>query len=426
MLTSIGAKTSLFVGLVSLLIYVGSFFLAVLFERSTFVFIIGSAIGGVGAGILWTAQGSYYALNADLFAEKKHKSNAQTLMNFAAIFAAFYLSCEAAFKMIATGIYLAAKENNDNSWRIPVFGMYTAVAFVSVVAFYMLVLPLEEQKTDGFTSSQHGLMVDSLSCETETETETINSSMDVENPICNDQHQHNTNTVNRGIVIAPSTTAPLATSEDNSSPHSRERVVRDVLAVLKMMWSDRLVQCLIPYQVCFGLSSGFVNTYVTGVIVNDGLGEGYIGFLSGLATVAAVLLAGPFAMVSNSCKGGSWYVMVLGSVCFCFAGAAVLCMTNESIGRWEVIVPYFLVHGAARGVWENTNKAVVAEYFPDAGLRETAYAAIYFASGLAGAMGFLLSGFMSRDALAILNTVVPVIALITYHRSYALSIKESV
>jgi len=40
-------------------------------------------------------------------------------------------------------------------------------------------------------------------------------------------------------------------------------------------------------------------------------------------------------------------------------------------------------------VWESTNKAVVAEFFPASRDRDAGFAAIYFSSGLAGALGFL-------------------------------------
>ena len=76
--------------------------------------------------------------------------------------------------------------------------------------------------------------------------------------------------------------------------------------------------------------------------------------------------------------------------------------------------------GAARGVWENTNKSVIAEYFPESSDRQAAFAMVYFSSGLAGAMGYLLFKWMSRSALAWLNIVASCLAIICYHWSYIL------
>ena len=53
-------KNSVMIGLICMLAYVSSFFLAVLIPSiATFIFLLGASFGGVGAGILWTAQGSF-------------------------------------------------------------------------------------------------------------------------------------------------------------------------------------------------------------------------------------------------------------------------------------------------------------------------------------------------------------------------------
>ena len=57
------------------------------------------------------------------------------------------------------------------------------------------------------------------------------------------------------------------------------------------------MQLLIPYQITFGLSSGFINYYVNSRIVAVYTGSGYIGVLSGAATVMAAGFA-PVHLVS--------------------------------------------------------------------------------------------------------------------------------
>lgn len=53
----LGAKGCVFSGLLGLLCYVFSFFLAILFRRISLpIFIIGAVIGGIGAGTLWTGN----------------------------------------------------------------------------------------------------------------------------------------------------------------------------------------------------------------------------------------------------------------------------------------------------------------------------------------------------------------------------------
>lgn len=112
--------------------------------------------------------------------------------------------------------------------------------------------------------------------------------------------------------------------------------------------------------------------------------------------------------------------MMFGGCCFAFSGIALLVLSDSEIAHWSVVLLYYAIHGAARGVWENTSKAVVADYFHAEKERETAYAAVYFTSGLAGAVGYATFQFMGRIPLAIVNTVVPIVALICYHMSYML------
>ena len=65
--------------------------------------------------------------------------------------------------------------------------------------------------------------------------------------------------------------------------------------------------------------------------------------------------------------------MVMGSVCFSMVGLIVLCVSDAAIGQWAVIIPYYLIYGAARSVWENTNKSVISEYFKVPGAERVFY-----------------------------------------------------
>mmetsp|Transcript_16746 Transcript_16746/g.28079 ORF Transcript_16746/g.28079 Transcript_16746/m.28079 type:complete len:531 (-) Transcript_16746:1223-2815(-) len=408
-----GPKMSVLFGLSNLLVYVAFFYVAVIFRNiAAPVFVIGSAIGGCGAGILWTAQGSYYAINAEQYAQEEALDKEKVLTNFAAIFASFYLSSEACFKLVATAIYLGEKDTGHADWRGAVFGMYTVTSFASLVLFAYLTSSLTEGKR-GASSTELGVtlavypggcrkrVTDTGRREPTENSTTVNHTCDSEasNP------QLNNETVGASYV------------------HSFQwpELLHDMGAVLSMLSSNKLLLYIVPYQLCFGLNAGFMNTYITGVVVNDYIGDGYIGLLSGLAIIAAVLLAGPYAYISNRYSDGKMFIMVFGALCFAFAGLTVLVMTNRNIAQWDFIVPFFLIHGAARGVWENTNKSIIADYFTLQDERETAYASVYFSSGFAGAMGFLLSNYLQRDALAAVNVGFSILALLTFLISYWLN-----
>ena len=71
--------------------------------------------------------------------------------------------------------------------------------------------------------------------------------------------------------------------------------------------------------------------------------------------------------------------------------------TDEQLGTWSMIVPFLIIYGIGRGTWENTNKAVIADFYlqqPD--ISTTAFAAISFANGLAGSIGYFTFTDMSR------------------------------
>jgi MFS family permease len=55
-----GPKPCIMIGLRCLLFYIVSFLFVVIFRKTKWIFLLGSFVGGIGAGILWTAQSTYY------------------------------------------------------------------------------------------------------------------------------------------------------------------------------------------------------------------------------------------------------------------------------------------------------------------------------------------------------------------------------
>ena len=393
---SVGPKLGVTIGLMSLLVYVLCFYLAILIRPlSSIVFISGASIGGIGAGVLWTAQGSYYSSNASLYAQQENQSMSSTTTNFAAIFAAFYLSCEAIFKLLSTGVYLLGSSSTGH-WQVVLFGLYSASAAASVMAFHFMVLPFPIMYR-----SAGSLSIDDMRGNSHTQIPTSDDD------------------------IAEDPSSGYSRPQESAISNCYDLFIDQSLAVLRAIRSDRKLCCLLPYQVCFGLTSGFVNTFINGSVVKSGLGEGYIGFLNGIAVLTAVLLAAPLACLSNSLPHGNWFIMVFGCSCYTFLGLTVATAPLHVLQRWDVMVVYFVVLGASRGVWENTNKAVIAESFNDIDYRETAYAAIYFSSGLAGAIGFSLALLISMDDFAVVLIATSVCSLIGYHLSTVSHLMDS-
>lgn len=127
---NLGPKLSILCGLFSFLVYVGSFFLSIVLPQfAKILFPLGATLCGIGAGIVWTAQGAYYARNAQLYASISFLLQAQVNANFAAIFAACYLGFESVTKVLATIIYLLF--GGAHHWRAVVFGTYSCLSFIA-------------------------------------------------------------------------------------------------------------------------------------------------------------------------------------------------------------------------------------------------------------------------------------------------------
>ena len=359
----------------------------------------------------------------------------------------------------------------SSSWRIAVFGTYTLSAYCSVLAFGVFVYSVSaadinenehiesesrEQKSsprswtsgnrcdstyssssgnskNGGNSSNIPFGMIPLSCEEELTDITLTAdSTHITNKINNEQSLNNKNNTKHTNNAKNRTLSEERDSAIDYVSYRKRRLPRflglstlkyDLLCVIKAIQKDELLQLMIPYQICFGFSSGFVGYYINKNVVALYLGEGYIGVLTALCTLCAALLSYPFAAISKGgnayipLERGKWYIMICGALCFASSGFAPLFLSDKDLSQWQYIVFYYLLHGAARGCWENTNKAIIVEYFPDNEIRETAFATVYFTSGLSGATGYYFYKYMTRQQMVLLNCIMPLIALMCYHYS---------
>ncbi|RYH24037.1 hypothetical protein EON65_17125 [archaeon] len=367
----LGAKRAVFFGLLGMLAYVASFFLSILYPAlAVYVFLLGAGIGGLGAGVLWTAQGSYFAANAYEYTALVECDRDQVLTQFAATFAAFYLSFETCFKFVATMFFLSSTGSMDLSWRPTVFGLYATSAAIAIVLYYFIVQDFE--------------------------------------------HMHNNSTHSDSVEVVLNINL-MSGDKRRCTIHS---VCMQLTTVGRTLLTNPKLCLLLPYQLCFGFSVGLLDTYVNGVIVSKYIGDGYIGLLAGITTLTAALLASPYSLCANRLSDGGYLVMILGGLCFCIGGVMLVVLSDQELAYWPIIITYYVIHGAARGVWESTNKAMVSIYFSQPDTRDAAYAAVYFTSGLAGALGFIFFQFLSKVQIAVFNVFISLIAIVCFHISY--------
>jgi MFS family permease len=123
-----GARNSMWLGMALYCAYVACFYLATSLSNPKLYAWTGAAIGGVGAGFLWTAQGSYFGKAAEEHAMWLQQPVSTSTASFAGIFAFLYLAEEVVLRLLSTVLLEVGV-----SWE-SIFGIYTAVTVVSTLA----------------------------------------------------------------------------------------------------------------------------------------------------------------------------------------------------------------------------------------------------------------------------------------------------
>jgi len=354
----VGPKNGLLLGVGGYCVYVVGFLLAVMLTDTTTrwtIFISTNIVGGCAGGLLWTAQGRYFARNAKLYAENMDISVEASTASLAGVFAACYLGAEVVTKVIATVVFIS----NEGSAPFIIFTTYTAIAFIAV----FVVARLDDLRDEGTWDF------------------------------------------------------------DTTS------IVRNSLAAGAILLDEPRLTLLVPFQFAFGFVSSFMTFHVFGTVIGDSnsLGGTYIGLLSAIVALTGAVTAVPAGWVAK--HYGKSVLMTVGGLCFMLCGAAFLPGSlGNDLGTWELIVPYLIMFGVGRGTWENTNKAVVADYFSDsAELSTSAFACISFTSGISAAFGFFMWESISVDVIAFLLTITSLIAVLSYYVTAHMNerIKES-
>lgn len=352
----IGPKNGLIVGVVGYCIYVIGFVLSIMFiylsnDLEWITTIISALIGGFAGGLLWTSQGRLFSRHSKLYSDVNRLPVTNVTSNFAGLFALLFLGTEMALKLIATLIFLALPTGAP----FIVFLLYTALAVVSCFSITILD-DLDDKGTRDFSYS----------------------------------------------VI---------------SSH--------VGAAAKLVYKDKRMALIVPFQLAFGLTSSFVPYYVFGTVIADSpnLGETYIGLLSAIIVFTGAVTSIPASFLSN--VYGKLVVVITGGFCFAAAGVAFFLTSDEELGTWVYILPLVVVYGVGRGIWESTNKAAIADFFvesPD--LVTSAYASTAFFAGYGSAMGFFT--FASLDRLQMAGTIIflSIIGNVCYYCSFTANLAE--
>lgn len=287
------------------------------------VSLVGAAFGGIAAGFLWTAQGAYFARNAELYAKAGGRifgsdtaevTTARATGLFSSIFAALYLGFEVVMKLLSSILPEPA--------QLPFYAFAAA-------------------------SSAAGLVL---------------------------------------IRALPPAAPPV-----------QKPLLQKIGTASSLLFSYRPIQLLAPTEMVFGFSAAMMNAWVNGELVSckEGcIGKDYIGYFGTLTTVSAALASSCAGWYTTQTEGGIFKgktpVMLGGNGSFGVLGLIVLLFPVSSFyGSVAMLTPLYLLQGIGRGIFESTNKAVIADYCP--GERsEAGFASFVILSGAASTIMFFV------------------------------------
>jgi MFS family permease len=330
---SVGPKWGLVLGLAVFCVYVASFLLAATVPALAWAGALGgAAVGGVGGGVVWTAQGAYFSFCSARYAAASGTPPAQATAWLGSAFASCYLGAEILLKLLSSLLmYWPCREEwrgNLVTGECPSGAARHGSALGAVFTVYVAV-----------------------AC---TAAAAMTCVADVREAA--------------GAAASPAPPPPPRHWSDKS------------LEALRLMRHDRRVLLLSMLNLTFGFSSAFVNTFLTGVIIPNSLGADKVGYLVAVIPLTATLLAMPIAVATKR-LGSKTPAMVFGGLAYLLfylpfavvalgdegscasdsrggggggSGAALSCVEevlSAKMGRWSVLLPLLVLNGAGRAVW---------------------------------------------------------------------------
>jgi MFS family permease len=314
----LGARNALVTGMALYCLYVACFWFSTISppQDNPTAVLLGAAIGGIGGGFLWTAQGTYFSHAAQAYcttdAETSSEENSVLLLEdatsfLAGIFAFVYLAEEVILKLLSTLLVQVW----HLSWEA-VFATYTLIAVSSSVGMLFLVhnYQHDENHSDEASSSS----------------------------ITNMQH---TETVWYKATVA----WQLLKGGDPKMIH------------------------MVGLNAVFGFTGAFVNSFVNGqVVAQSQLGSSsYVGMLTAITAAVAAIMSLVFGRVSQ--RIGKGPVLISGALCFFLVGFLFLVHPTLQTWGWPSLLTVYCLQGIGRSTFEGTLKALFADYFPQEKVR---------------------------------------------------------
>eukprot|EP00301_Raphidiophrys_heterophryoidea_P001390 c10673_g1_i1.p1 GENE.c10673_g1_i1~~c10673_g1_i1.p1 ORF type:complete len:464 (+),score=103.20 c10673_g1_i1:69-1394(+) len=196
----------------------------------------GSAIGGIAAGFLWTAQGGYFNLMCTLYAKSTGQAREAVTASFGGWFAAVYLGGEVTLKLLSSALS-----------KVEIAGAKQGGTTLILTTFSIAAV-----------ASTFGMMF-------------------VEDP-------------QKFEKVQPQSGPPRSLSL---------RILAKVTAASNLLLSDPKMVLLLPAQMAFGFMAGFINATANDHVIKTYLGSNNIGYVVAITPITATLLTIPIGYLTK-------------------------------------------------------------------------------------------------------------------------------
>jgi len=394
---TLGARNSLTLGMLLYCAYVACFWVAGHLEDGDMqahsnshshshlraaVAYTGALVGGIGAGFLWTAQGTYFGLASQDHAARNHGVVEDSTAKLAGYFASLYLLEELVLRLLSSALL----EWEVASWGT-IFGIYTLVAVLSTAALPCCVY--DYPSTDDESNSRESNSRESNSHNSNSNNSNSNNSNSNSN-----SNNSNSNSNSTGVV------------------DSKNSVFYKATVAFYVLLEDPKMKYMIGLNAVFGFVSAFLNSYVNGQVVPVALDDPdskYIGVLNSMVSAVAASASLFFGKLTSNKNGndngngnGNNHTIGFGGIigtkeailCFgalCFGGVVLPFVVQPDAGAygWTTLIVVYALHGLGRATFEGTLRSTFADYFSYE--KEGAFANIILQNGIASGVGYILT-----------------------------------
>lgn len=188
--------------------------------------------------------------------------------------------------------------------------------------------------------------------------------------------------------------ATFATNLQPSTSAERGSVCDKVLKAVSL-WSDPKLWLLQTTNITFGFAAAWLGGYVGPKILSQALNSSFLGFAGAMLSGLAAILSKAFAPLAATIGKGP--VLTIGAGAFLCLGIFSRWVGEPTQWGWGACV-FYIFMGVGRAVYESTNKAIFADFFP--GEKSPAAFANVFVFGTAASCAAFILGAMDTTKVS--------------------------